>query len=99
MPAKVLSGYQYFMQSKLKNKNCSFSDAVAEWSGCSADQKAQHAEAGAKIPTKVKASRKVRVKEEVAPKVSESVPVPAEEKQVSTPAPAKAEPRVLQRRR
>ena len=97
MPAKVLSGYQYFLQSKLKDKNCSFSDAVAEWSGCSAEQKAQHKEAGAKIPTKVKAPRKSRVKAVVSNE-PEPVPAPAEEKQVSHPAPAKAEPKVLRRR-
>ena len=99
MPAKVLSGYQYFMQSKLKDKNCSFSDAVAEWAGCTPEQKAQHKEAGSKIPTKVKGPRKSRVKEPIVSNEPEPVPAPAEEKQVSTPAPAKAEPKVLRTRR
>ena len=92
---RTLSSYQYHMQSVLRDKKTSFSDAVTQWKGLDDKAKAALKEKASQVPTKVKGGGKKanqNFMKEAAPKAEptaapKAAPKAAPAKVASEPAP------------
>ncbi len=88
---RTLSSYQYHMQSVLRDKKTSFSDAVTQWKGLDDKAKAALKEKASQVPTKVKGGGKKAnqnfMKEDPPKAAPKAAPQAAPAKVASEPAP------------